>query len=472
MLRKALASLPKSLDDTYARILSNIEEDYTEYVLKILHWLTFSTRLLQVKELAEVLAVDVEADPQFDPDRRLTEPKDILDICSSLVSIETQTVVEDVGMTIRIIQGEVVRLAHFSVQEYLISERIKTGPVFRYAIDKESANMAIAETCLAYILHLRNPPSLIPQTVEEYPLARYAAESWSQHADLAGSRSAIMNALIRELFTPDSNPYMNWTILYDHNSGNTSDYQASSVPPLYYAAETGCVDVVQEMLNGDIDVNSKGGFYSDALHLAISRRDKKLIETLISHGADINARGNAMRGTLLDEALQLNDVGLLEELLEIGAEVRRGDSCYQNLILIAARKVNPNPSRGSLELSAAIPESRISRTCLELILHFNPSQWTTVAFCETYLEALEGAQEAKETGEGKVTLAVLLESARTEELESCIQMPETYPIGSRLISEYLEEQKNREKERAKKIEELEAQARMLRPSRYKDDMGS
>lgn len=170
-----------------------------------------------------------------------------------------------------------------------------------------------------YILHLRKPPSLTHHTVEEYPLARYAAEFWSQHAGLAGSRSAVMDALIRELFTLGSIPYMNWAILYDQKSGNTSDSQASPVSPLYYAADTGCVEIVREMLNGNIDVNAKGGLHSSALHLAISRRDKKLVQFLLSHGADMNAKGIVIRGhrgcTPLEEALHQSDPGVLEMLL-------------------------------------------------------------------------------------------------------------------------------------------------------------
>ena len=61
MLRKALGSLPKTLDNTYARILERIDEDYRQYAMTILQWLVYSARPLQIEELAEVVAVDLQS---------------------------------------------------------------------------------------------------------------------------------------------------------------------------------------------------------------------------------------------------------------------------------------------------------------------------------------------------------------------------------------------------------------------------
>jgi hypothetical protein len=55
--------------------------------MRVLQWLTFSTRPLLVKEIAEVVAIDVARDPAFDRDEILEDPLDALYICSSLVTI-------------------------------------------------------------------------------------------------------------------------------------------------------------------------------------------------------------------------------------------------------------------------------------------------------------------------------------------------------------------------------------------------
>ena len=89
-LRKALESLPKTLDDTYTRILCNIDEGRSQYAFKILQWLTYSARPLELEELAEVLVINWEEDPRLDLENRFSEPRDILQICSSLVTLEEQ----------------------------------------------------------------------------------------------------------------------------------------------------------------------------------------------------------------------------------------------------------------------------------------------------------------------------------------------------------------------------------------------
>ncbi len=100
----------------------SIHESHRRYAQKLLQWLSFSARPLQIKELTEVLVIDfVEEQPIYDTKHRLRNPRDILTICSSLVSSPTSD------------DGE-IRLAHFSVREYLISTRIteRLTPFFSF----------------------------------------------------------------------------------------------------------------------------------------------------------------------------------------------------------------------------------------------------------------------------------------------------------------------------------------------------
>jgi hypothetical protein len=163
-----LKSLPKTLDDTYARILSNIDEEDCQDAVKILQWLACSARPLQIEEVAEIIAVDIECDPRVDPGKRLREPQDVLAICSSLVTTTSEMIKSSHNKK----TGRQVRLAHFSVKEYLMSERVQAT---QYSIQEIRANVSIAEICLAYLLQFDNPTSLTSQTIEEFPLTRYAA---------------------------------------------------------------------------------------------------------------------------------------------------------------------------------------------------------------------------------------------------------------------------------------------------------
>src|SRR2546421_1290710 len=104
-LKKALHTLPKTLPDTYDRILLQIDEEYQEIALKVLQWLAYSVRPLTLDEVAEALAVRIGTFT-IDPDDRLMDPRDILTVCSSLV---TTTYDEKFN--------ETIRLAHYSVKE-------------------------------------------------------------------------------------------------------------------------------------------------------------------------------------------------------------------------------------------------------------------------------------------------------------------------------------------------------------------
>ena len=91
-LTKRLNALPKTLDETYDRILQNIDDEYQNDTFKVLQWLAFSARPVTLAEVAEALAVGfTSGTPQFDPDQRMPDPQDILVMCSSLVTVSSQT---------------------------------------------------------------------------------------------------------------------------------------------------------------------------------------------------------------------------------------------------------------------------------------------------------------------------------------------------------------------------------------------
>ena len=84
-----------------------MDELWQDDVRKVLQWLCFSRRSLTLDEIADALAVTFVDGAKFDPDERYPDPRDILSRCSSLVSLTVTR------------EGEVLRLAHFSVKEYL-----------------------------------------------------------------------------------------------------------------------------------------------------------------------------------------------------------------------------------------------------------------------------------------------------------------------------------------------------------------
>ena len=145
-LEKALCQLPKSLDETYNRILNNIPKEYQREAHCVLHLLVISYRPLNLKEVAEAVAVDCENEI-FDPEDRLRDPYDILEICSSLVSLSRYSHLKRYRLMFSSEENE-LRFAHYSVKEYLISERIPSG----FSVIQTQAHQLATRISLIYFL--------------------------------------------------------------------------------------------------------------------------------------------------------------------------------------------------------------------------------------------------------------------------------------------------------------------------------
>ncbi|KAI9766558.1 MAG: hypothetical protein M1839_004885 [Geoglossum umbratile] len=297
MLRKALASLPKTLDDTYARMLCSIDEEHSQNALKILQWLAYSARPLQIEEIAEVIAVDIE---------------------DNLEEVNGSDDSNDDGDDKRI----EVRLAHFSVKEYLVSERIQIGPACGYSIRETPANISIAETCLAYLLQFEYSNSLTSRTTEEYPLARYAAQYWTRHARWAEKDASTVHLLIMELFLSKSDVCVNWIRLFNPDMLQRDPDITKSLnniaSPLYYASQASLVESVKLLLEKGADVNAQGGRHGNALQAASSYGYNQIVRQLLEKGADVNAQGG-LYGNALQAASFYGHDQTVQRLLEKGA---------------------------------------------------------------------------------------------------------------------------------------------------------
>ena len=326
MLRKQLECLPATLPQTYERILLNIDENYSQYALKILQWLTCSKSSLSLLELAEVVAIDEDEDPRFNPERRFPEPEDILLMCSSLVTT-TEEKDDPFWNILRRARGEFVpegvvkvRLAHFSVKEYLVSSQIMNGDAGKYSIQEIGANARIARDCLSYILYItdcaRKPASHEEGRFwSDYPLAPYALREWQTHAKVGGQiDEEPMADLIMELFTPEGDDFRTWLFV--------DKYHNLCPPrglPLYYVSENGILRVARRLSTMSVDVNAVSGYYGNALCVASVHGRTEMVKLLLKMGSDPNSRGRM--GSALYWASYYGNNTIVRMLLDAGAEV-------------------------------------------------------------------------------------------------------------------------------------------------------
>src|ERR1700744_4889272 len=138
MVRHHINELPESLDETYERVLNEIPKTNRDHVPRLLQCLTVGIRPLRVDELAKILTFDPDAIegeiPIFDADLRPEDrEQELLSACPSLI-----TIVDSHG-------SRVVQFSHFSVKEFLTSDRLATSSedISRYHILPDAAHTAL-----------------------------------------------------------------------------------------------------------------------------------------------------------------------------------------------------------------------------------------------------------------------------------------------------------------------------------------
>ncbi|KAI1330207.1 hypothetical protein F5Y16DRAFT_415646 [Xylariaceae sp. FL0255] len=296
-VRKALAHLPKTLDETYAQILANIPNDHKQVAIRILQFLTYSDRPLTLEEAVDCIAVDINA-RHFDRKTRTFVRKEISRYCSGLVVVaerqrnsydsddKTPTVTE-------------IRLAHFSVKECLVSGRLNKDITKDF--EALTAKMSLASVSVIYLLKLEHhlPIELIKQ---QYPLATYAAQYWANYA--AGVDTSVwtdLGDLITKLFV-HKEAFEACYRLYPLDTPWMEEGVLKIPQGLYYASFAGLLDAVQSLIDQGADVNARGGHYGNPLQAASYRGHENIVRVLLDNGADINAQcgfyGNALQAAL------------------------------------------------------------------------------------------------------------------------------------------------------------------------------
>jgi ankyrin repeat protein len=336
-LRRILEKLPKTLDETYERVLKNINENNRDDARRLLHCLAVAIRPLRVEELAEILAFDFDdvegGIPKFCADWQLKDQEGaVLSTCSSLISV-VDGHDSDVYPPRKC---RVVQFAHFSVKEFLLSDRLASSvrEVSRYHILPGPAHTTLAQACLGLFLHMEDPP--YRKSVDRSALAKYAAEHWAAHTQFEDVSSRVRDG-IWSLFNPNKQHFVRWRDLCDEWS------DGDPPNPLYYASLYGFHDLVEHfVINHPQLVNTIYGEYNTPLLAALSGNHLQLAEFLLRHGGKVDRRGWNKRTalhTVIAELWKMDDAVLPDIilfLLKHGARVDPRDRDLRTPLHLAA----------------------------------------------------------------------------------------------------------------------------------------
>jgi ankyrin repeat protein len=254
----------------------------------------------------------------------LFDPDDILGILPGLVTVSSPE--KDLE------KRRKISLAHFSVKEYLLSNRIRDGPSSKFSLVANDANFSITEICLSYQLQVINSPTISAHTLQKYPLLEYAARYWVQHAKTVDQESwnASLDDLCMRHLGSCGSCFVNWIRICnpDRDSWKEPNYKIKPqdiAPPLYYVASFGVLQAVELLLRDGADINAHGGYFGNALQAASYYGHDQIAQRLLESGANINAPGGYFGNALQAASYQGHD-HIVQRLLENGADVNaRGE---------------------------------------------------------------------------------------------------------------------------------------------------
>ncbi|KAL8687157.1 MAG: hypothetical protein Q9218_006592, partial [Villophora microphyllina] len=350
-VRKILGNLPKRLDDLYREALERISkqpEDDRRLAERTLLWVIYPYRPLGFGTIRHALAVE-HGECRFDPEN-LSASDIILDVCAGLITLDPNS--------------DVVRLVHYTAQDYFKSHPIVPGP-----------HEEIVKSCVSYMSYdwFQHPQVLEPHDelqsnailgpympgTPDYPyelryLLRYASNFWGAHA--AEGQRADAHKIVQKFLTraPRLSLDQIGDFMYDygqidfqpnpgfataaffglHRTMKSLQPAAEDIDTLGYndfsalhlAAKNGQHECIETLIEWGAKIDLPGGKRAHSpLFQAIRGRSPSAIRVLLANGADPNAR-DISDGTPLMEAVKHCDIQVIDKLIRFGAQVNTRDS--------------------------------------------------------------------------------------------------------------------------------------------------
>ena len=315
---------------------------------------------MTLAEVAEAIIIEIDIS-ELDEDSRLQQPQDLLEIGKSLF----------VASYTELYDQRTLELSHYSVKEYLVSERARSGPASDFALDRTLAEIHIAQCCLTYLgmdifesdwqafdektwYNDKSPDDSLANEflvrrhhdrLKAYPFLGYAAKSCFTHCKDEVVQRAVAQTLLKAFSTERNGRFMNmtYTCVYNSNESCMTSYtRAFRYSLISVAARYGLAVVVQTLLDNGVDADylpPKPSWIEawpegqTALHRAADFGYEKICKILIDAGADLH--GTSERDCPLASAGRSGRPEVVRLMIESGIDVRRDPFPIAEALLIA-----------------------------------------------------------------------------------------------------------------------------------------
>ncbi|KXH65986.1 hypothetical protein CSAL01_02126 [Colletotrichum salicis] len=356
LLDLLLGSLPRALEETYDRMIRNIPSGLREYARQMLTILCYVTRPLSVAELIDAIAVDLHegATPSFQLERRLFDVTALQEVCPGFIETDLQEKMKTFT----------VRLAHFSVQEYLESGRSNDIEATAFIIRRANGQAIMASICLTFLLdprlsmleidgihqsfRLLNMLHVIRLFINDHKSFEIWTEIWKpEYSDATEweEQGNVPTALYCASFAWDPGRFEAWCQMEPNDSTlkaldvgfrDALNAQCGRLrkTPLQAVAACGHLDVVRILLRKGANPNVKSAKGADKNIKSAKEREagspliaaakgsyNDIVDLLLQNGAEINATSaDGSRGHAVCEAARRGEYTTVQLLLKRGAE--------------------------------------------------------------------------------------------------------------------------------------------------------
>ncbi|KAG4257890.1 hypothetical protein FPRO03_02845 [Fusarium proliferatum] len=358
---KLVQALPRNLEKTFEQAFQTLEDEEEKKLAKrILQFVMFSNKPLDLSELVEGIAITSDTKTLDDVQANsLREKSYVFELCGSLVR-ESQATSK-------------IDLAHYSVYQFLQSQKIEGNRENELYLDKSHGNIELLTACIRYLTMesvsaggiaeeveaaLEDDDLYIsPEVFENTPFLQHAVSNWPAYTSkISGDElKDIWSSVLLPFFEPSSNYFKFWVrkarylhgyykyppgitalhvaaahglpslarILLEDTHLSKATWQISkakvgSRTPLHMAIENGQNSVIDVLLGLDL-INSTDERGRTPLHLAIECANEEAVTKLISAGANVN-HCEADGRTPLFIAIENNWDGLATQLAEMASQ--------------------------------------------------------------------------------------------------------------------------------------------------------
>ncbi|KAF2118171.1 hypothetical protein BDV96DRAFT_597044 [Lophiotrema nucula] len=319
-VRSIVQNLPNGLEHTYDTLLQSMSSRYPSRVDEmrfLLRCLVAAVSPLSATQLSEIMALR-PGERCLDFDTVTTDPYDTLEVIAPFVVVDREEKTHGI-----------IKLSHFSLDEYLRSNAIRHGPAKSFYVDDLDANAELARICLQYLTFSIFDPPLdagptepIPNEKGTYTFYRYAALNWYNH---------MYRAKMLPGFTDRYEPYLSWFVNGGHGPSCYQKWQqafseaypyseASFHSPICFAIWAGLDEMVDSLLPsiGEVDRYFADGF--TCLTVAAMTNEVQVAQKLLALGANVNRATSDRDLTPLHLAAEFGCQETFDLLLEAGAD--------------------------------------------------------------------------------------------------------------------------------------------------------